>query len=151
MEGLGFGRRRLIELPAPPTREGTLWEAASAQIQAAAGRLATADSGAAMTEARTALQRTIDAIGACIGRSPVKGEPFGRFADDIATILGGMHVKKSEDPFQTLADAVRLAKSCAGFASDPPHMGLSSGERVHAELALSIAITLYTYFASSIK
>jgi hypothetical protein len=151
LESLAFGRRRLIELPPPATREGALWEAASAQVQAAAGRLTTADSGAAMTEARIALQRTIEAIGACVGRSPVKGTPFGPYADQIAAVLEGMHQKKSDDPFQTLADAVRLAKSCAGFASDPPHSGLSAAERVHAELALSTATTLYTYFARTIK
>jgi hypothetical protein len=151
LEGLGFGRRRLIELPPPPTREGALWEAASAQIQAAAGRLATSDSGAAMTEARIALQRTIGAVGTCVGLSPVKGAPLGPYADHIASILEGMHQKKSDDPFQTMADAVRLAKSCAGFASDPPHTGLSLAERVHAELALSIATTLYTYFVRTIK
>jgi hypothetical protein len=151
LEGLGFGRRRLIELPPPPTRDGALWEAASAQIQAATGRLTTADLGAAIAEARIALQRTIEAVGACVGRSPVKGAPFGPYADQIAAILDGMHQKKSDDPFQALADAVRLAKSCAGVASDPPHTGLSVAERVHAELALSIATALYTYFARTIK
>jgi hypothetical protein len=82
---------------------------------------------------------------------PVKGGPIGPFADQIAAALDGMHEKKSDDPYKTLADAVRLAKSCAGFASDPPHSGLSTAERVHAELALSIALTIYSYFGRTLK
>jgi hypothetical protein len=121
LEGLGFGRRRLIELPPPPTRPGAQWEAALAQIQAAAGRLMTADSGAAMTEARTELQRTVDAVGECVGRPGVKGEAFGPFADEVASILGRMHLKKSDDPFQTLADAGSIRISLVEMGGlEPP-------------------------------
>jgi hypothetical protein len=104
-----------------------------------------------LTEARTALQRTLDAVALCLGLTPVKGGPIGPFADQIAAALDATHQKKSDDPYATLADAVRLSKSCAGFASDPPHTGLSTTERIYAELALSIATTLYTYFGRTLR
>jgi hypothetical protein len=151
LDQLGYGRRRLIELPAIPIRDGAAWRAALNQIEAAARRLRTADSGAAITEARTAVQRTLDAAGASIGRPPVKGESFRPFAEEIAKLLESMHQDKSDDPYKALADGVRLAISCFGFASETPHVGFSYAEMVHAELVLSVATTIYTYFARTLK
>ena len=151
LDQLGFGKHRLIELPPVPKRNEKVWNEAAVQIEAAARRLLTADSGAAMTEARTALQRTLDAVAISLNITPLKGSPIGPFADQIAEKLAVLHQAKSDDPYKALADAVRLAKSTAGFASDPPHSGFSTAERIHAELALSIATTLYTYFAKTVR
>jgi hypothetical protein len=151
LDKLGFGKRRLIELPPIPARDGVTWEAAAIQIQAAAQRLASGDSGAAMTEARTALQRTLEAVGLSLGVTPQKGGPIGPFVDQITAALNARHEKKSDDPYLALADAVKLVKSCAGFASDPPHTGLLKAERVSAELALSLATALYCYFARTVQ
>jgi hypothetical protein len=151
LDQLGFGHRRLIELPPLPIRESSAWEAALNQIEAAARRLRAADSGAAITEARTALQRTLDAAAVSIGRPPVKGERFRPFAEEIATRLESMHQNNGDDPYKALADGVRLAISSFSFASETPHVGFSYAEMVHAELLLTLATAIYTYFARTLK
>jgi hypothetical protein len=151
LDQLGFGKRRLIELPPAPARAGKTWAAAAAQIQEASRRLSKGDSGGAMLEARNALQRTLEAAGESIGRPQAEKEAFTNFGKALAAGLRSRHVDRSDDPHAVLADAVTLAISTFGFGSDPGHTSLTNTERVHAELAISVATALYTYFACTLK
>lgn len=145
LAALGFGLRRLIELPAPPQGLGSLWDAAAKQIEAASWRLAKGDSRAALTEARIALERTLEAAGDAIGHPRSSGEPFTNFAKNLASLFRSKHVDRSSDPYAVLADAIHIAISSFGFASTAAHNAIDAGERAQAELALSVATTVYSY------
>jgi hypothetical protein len=147
-EALGSGRRRLIELPAPPLDLGGRWNLASAQIEAAAARLRIADAGAAMNETRTALERTLEAVAAHVGvppRGPTEGiKPVG---DRIAQWAAKRHEPRSADPYGAVRAATELCVEIIGFASDPVHRGLETTVIANAELALALATTIYTFFS----
>uniref|UniRef100_E6PH05 Abortive infection protein-like C-terminal domain-containing protein n=1 Tax=mine drainage metagenome TaxID=410659 RepID=E6PH05_9ZZZZ len=151
LEQMGFGRRRLIELPPAPARKGEAWEEASKQIQEASRRLASADPGAAMIAARIALERTLEAVGDFIGRPRTEAEAYGPFAKALSEHMRSKHLNRSDDPYGVLADTIQVAISCFGFSSDPAHNALDSAERVHAELAISIATSIFTYFGRMLR
>jgi hypothetical protein len=151
LAAVGFGQRRLIELPPPPSRPGADWELCVKQIQSASWRLARGDAGAAMTEARTAIERTLEALGSEVSRPRNSGEPFRNYAEALAKSLREMHTHRSSDPYEALADAVQLALSTFGFASHPVHNAFDAAERAHAELTLSIAVMIYTYCGRLLK
>ena len=143
---LGWGQRRLIELPPAPTGLGERWEDAAKALANAARRFAGGDVGVAMTEGRVALERTVEALGQLIGR-PRNGEPVRNYFAAVALEVEKRHVDRSDDPFAVLADSIRLGYKIFGFTSDPVHNGVDAGERANAELALSLITALYTYFA----
>lgn len=147
LEQLGFGKRRLIELPSVPTGLGGKWDEASSLLASATRRLAAGDVGAALGEGRTAMERSLGAIGAAIGRPRGDGESVRTFVDALVVELDDKHVSRSEDPYAALAQSVRLAYELFGFASDPGHKGLHVGDRATAELGLTLATALYVYFA----
>ena len=144
---LGAGQRRLIELPAAPRDRGGLWDKASKQIDAAAWRLASGDSGGAMNETRTAMESALEAIGVAMNLPRKAKEPLKQFATRVAAEIRGAHVDRGADPYAALASAIELSTDIFGFVSDPMHNGLASAERTNAELALSLVSSLYTYFA----
>lgn len=113
--------------------------------------LAKADSGAAMAEARTALERTLEAVGDTIGRPRKNREAYRNFAEELAKQFREMHTGRSDDPYEVLADTVQVAISCFGYASYPGHSSLDASERAHAELALSLATTIYTHFGRMLQ
>lgn len=146
-EQLGFGKRRLIELPSVPTELGGKWDEASALLANATRRLAAGDIGGALVEGRNATESSLIAIGVEIGRPRADGESVRNFVQTLAAELESRHVARSNDPYEALASSVRLAYELFGFASDPGHKGLHVGQRPTAELGLTLATALYVYFA----
>ena len=144
---LGFGKRRLIELPPSPRDEGGLWNVAATSIDAAARRLAIADYGGAMTEARTATEKTLEAVAGAMEVPRKKGEAFRNFFERILSEVRSRHEKRGDDPFGALAGTLTLCSHLFGFASGGPHHHLERTEAMDAELALSLISAMYTYFA----
>jgi hypothetical protein len=144
---LGAGTRRIVELPPPPEARGPKWDEAARRIEAASWRLSSGDAGAALSESRTAYERTLEALGDELGRPRKEKEALKNFADVVATRIDGSHLDRSDDAYVVLAATVRLAAITFGFASHPVHRGLDTTERINAELALQLISTLYTYFA----
>lgn len=147
----GYGTRRLIELPPIPTRDQQSWGDAVARIQGAANRLASGDTGGAMTQGRIALERIVESIGEVIGRPRTTNDKaLKNYIQSVRAELEKKHRPLSSDPYQVLADSMQVATSASEFASDPPHNDLDTAERVHAELTLAIVTTLYCYCAQAI-
>lgn len=146
LSALGYGERRIIELPAPPTGVGGLWDQASRSLSAAARRFTAGDVGAAMSEGRIAIERAVEAIGEVVGRPRADGESVRNYFEAVAGVIEKRHVARSDDAFAVLADGVRLAYKAFGFSSDPTHTTLDAGERTNTELALAVTTALYTYF-----
>ena len=149
LEMLGWGTRRLIELPTFPKERGAAWNEIAQRLDAATRRLAAGDSGAAMTEARVALERMIEAIGKALGLEREK-TPLKNFAEKLAAALQGQHVERSGDHFAVLADSIRLSISMFGFSSEGAHSGFDAVERANAELAIGLVAALYTHAAKTL-
>ena len=142
---LGWGKRRLIELPAFPIGRDPAWDEVGKRLEAANRRLAAGDPGAALTEARVALERTIEVVGSTLGLSR-KG-PLKPFGEDMAKELERRHAAGGNDHYQVLAAAIRLATSTFGFSSAGAHGGFDVVERASAELSIGLAAALYVYAA----
>jgi hypothetical protein len=142
LDHCGFGKRRIIELPAAPSVGGT-WEAASARLEAASRELAAGRSGASLVESRVALERLADALGAGLG-IPRQKNPFANYVSMLCAKLEELQGGQKGTRYELIAQLVR---SAFGFTSDPPHQGLDRGARDDAELALSTGMALYCYLA----
>jgi hypothetical protein len=144
LDMMGHGVRRLIELPPPPSGLGGLWDSVADAIARGTARLAAGDGGVALGEARTAIERVVEAIGDELGLQ--RAGPFRQFGDRVAGVLRERHTS-SGDSYGVLANATALAVELFGFASEPAHQGFGSSDRQNAEFALSLATTLYCYTA----
>ena len=145
LDQLGYGRRRIVELPALPASVGGKWTDAAARLDAAAKRLAAGDVGVAIGEIRIGLERTVEAIGELLGRPKADKEPVRNFFEAVAADAASRHVPRSDDPFEAIACAIRLAYATFQSSSDPQHVAMNAGERANAEFAYTIATGLYVY------
>ena len=145
LAGMGYGQRRLVELPPPPSGLGGLWEAAVQRIDAGAARLAAGDSGVSLAETRIATERLIEAIGESIGRPRNGG--LRPSADAIVAELLRRHVDRSADPYGLLAKSIGLIVEIFSFASEPGHNAFDGSDRRDAELALSLITAVYVFSA----
>lgn len=145
LNALAYGSRRLVELPAMPTNVGGSWNDAAQRIEQATQRIAAGDVGVALAETRIALERTVESIGALLGRPRDDKEVVRNYFNAVADLAESRHVPQSDDPFQAIACAIRLAYATFRWSSEPQHVAMNAGERANAELALSIATALYVY------
>lgn len=145
LNALGFGSRRIVELPAMPTNIGGSWDDAAQRIQQATQRIAAGDVGVALAETRIALERTVESIGALLGRPREEKEAVRNYFNAVATLAESRHVSHSDDPFEAIAAAIRLGYATFRWTSEPQHAALNAGERANAELALAIVTALYVY------
>jgi hypothetical protein len=87
-----------------------------------------------MSETRVALERSIEALGAAIGRPcDDNDKALKNYAVAVGIELRKMHAARSGDPYEVLANAIQLAIDVFGFASDPGHSGLDTTERANME------------------
>ncbi len=142
---LGYGERRLIELPPAPAAKSAEWRDALKQIAAASQRLAKGDAGAAIGEVRIAMDRLVEGLGVELGRPRADKEPSKNYFAVIAGEVRKLHLARSDDPYEVLARTIELASAIHEFSSDPMHNGLTASERSDAELAITTASALYSY------
>lgn len=142
LDQCGFGKRRIVELPAAPVCGGS-WDGVSARIEAASRELAAGRSGASLVETRVALQRLTDALGSDLGIAREKNS-FANYVEAIGKKLEEFQGDRKGAPYDLVA---KLIKTAFGFASEPPHQGLDRSARDDAELALSTVTMLYSYLA----
>ena len=149
LEQLDGGCRRLIELPAPPRTDG-MWARVSEHLQRASWRLAAGDPGGALSEARTASERLIEAIGADVGRprQASTDKALYNYASAIASIIATAHKERTGDPYEVVSGSVSLVYSVFAMASET-HNGLDRIERLNAELAVATLSALYAYAAQA--
>lgn len=142
LDQCGFGKRRIVELPAAPVGAGS-WEGISARLEAASKELAVGRSGASLVETRVALERLADALGSDLGIARDKNS-FANYVETLGKKLEELQGPQQGAPYDLVA---KLIKTAFGFASEPPHQGLDRAARDDAELALSTVTMLYSYLA----
>jgi hypothetical protein len=142
LDNCGFGKRRIVELPAVPVGARS-WEGISARLEAASRELAAGRSGASLVETRVALERLADALGSDLGIARDKNS-FANYVEMIGKKLKEFQGDQKVAPYELV---VRLIKTAFGFTSEPPHQGLDRSARDDAELALSTVMMLYSYLA----
>lgn len=147
LDAMGHGLRRLIELPAAPKGLGNTWDEVTQHLAKSAARLAAGDPGVAMGEARIATERLLEVIGQQLQRPRGEKEPLQPFCDVLVSKLKKQHRPRTDDSSKTLMHTIELLAELFKFASDPPHTAYDGAERHDAELALSLATTLYVYAA----
>jgi hypothetical protein len=147
LDTMGHGLRRLIELPPAPKGLGDGWDEVTQHFAKSAARLAAGDAGVAMGEARIATERLLEVIGQQLQRPRGEKEHLQPFCDVLVSKLKKQHRPRTDDPSKTLMYTIELLSELFKFASHPPHTAYDGAERYVAELALSLATTLYGYAA----
>ena len=141
MDGCGFGRIRIFELPPTPEAANAEWRAAADALADAANRLRRGDNPGAVTSSRVALKRIISAIEQPLGITKPKSR-WGERVDAVSAALIARHKSNGVDAYNLSAE---LVKTLFGFQSGAAHRLYATPE--NAEYALMLATSLYSYLA----
>ena len=137
---------RLIDLPPVPEYKQGQWGYADEALQKSSWRLASGDAGGSMIETRTALEKTVEAIGASFARPRCEGDKaFRNYVEAVAEKLKSVHEDRTDDPCAVLSYSLSLCVALFSYASESAHQGLSLTTMADAEMALSITTAIYSF------
>ena len=143
LDQCGFGRIRIIELPAPPQTDDKEWSRCADLLAAASRDFSSARYGEAIGSIRAAIQQMVGILESRLGITQIS-PVFKARVDVLSAKLKDLHEKRGADPFYVLSS---LIDAVFGFTSEPSHRGFDVGTREDAEFALSLATSLYAYLA----
>jgi hypothetical protein len=141
----GFGLRRIVELPPPPTGLGGTWDDASKSLVNASSLYAAGHDEQAIAAVRKALERIVEAVAAAVGEPPraVRGG-FGPYVERLAERIRALPSGRRQNPYPLVAS---LLRATFDFSSGYVHEDVVSCRREEAAFALAIGTALYGFAA----
>ena len=143
LDKCGFGRIRIIELPAPPQADDEEWSRCADLLAKASRDFSASRYGEAMSSLRVVSQHMVEILERSLGITPPNPSIKPR-VEALSANLRDLHEKRGADPFYVISE---LIEALFGFTSEPSHRGFDVVTREDAEFALSLATSLYAYLA----
>jgi hypothetical protein len=140
----GFGLRRIVELPPPPSGLGEKWDEANQSLAIASQRLARGHDEEAIAAVRKALERIVEAVGESVGKPRQKSGAFQPYVEEIAKFAAAVPSQRPQNPFPLISE---LIKATFRWTSGYVHKEAATSQRDEAVSGIALGTAIYGFAA----